>query len=90
MLLQLQKADFCAKGVRGDAPAFAEIAAILSEIFAENACLALKDLAVNGHDLLKLGYTGPAIGQALQYLFNQVLDENVPNEKEALLNLLQR
>ena len=90
MLLQLQKADFCAKGVRGDAPAFDEIEAILSEIFEENTCLGLKDLAVDGHDLMALGYTGPAIGQALQYLLNQVLDENVPNEKNALLALLQR
>ena len=90
MLLQLQKADFCAKGVWGDAPAFDRIEAILSEIFDENTCLGLKDLAVDGHDLMALGYTGPAIGQALQYLLNQVLDENVPNEKNALLALLQR
>ena len=88
-LLQLQKMDFCAKGVLGDAGDFDAIEAILSEILADNACLHLKDLAVNGHDLMGLGYRGPEIGKNLQLLLEQVLDDQVPNDKEALLHYLQ-
>lgn len=88
MLLQLQKADFCAKGVTGDTPPFDRVDAILFEILAENTCLSIKDLAVNGHDLMALGYTGPAIGQALQFLLDAVLDDRLPNEKNALIHAL--
>ena len=90
MLLRLQKADFCAKGVTGDTADFAAVEGVLEEIFSENACLSIKDLAVNGHDLMTLGYTGPAIGQTLQFLLEQVLDDRLPNEKEALINALKK
>ena len=81
-LLSLQSADMGSKGTGQpyDAPKFYEICKLTEEIRCENACISLRDLAVNGHDLLKLGYTGPKIGQALQYLLNQVLDEQAPNE----------
>ena len=36
-------------------------------------------------DLMALGFSGPAIGQCLNSLLQQVLDEQLPNEKEALL-----
>ena len=90
MLLRLQKADFCAKGVTGDTADFAAVEGVLEEIFSEKACLSIKDLAVNGHDLMTLGYTGPAIGQALQFLLDGVLDDRLPNEKTALINALKK
>ena len=90
MLLRLQKADFCAKGVTGDTADFAAVEGVLEEIFSENACLSIKDLAVNGHDLMRLGFTGPAIGQALQFLLDGVLDDRLPNEKTALINALKK
>ena len=90
MLLQLQQADFCAKGVIGDTGDFSAIETALQQILAENACLTIKDLAINGHDLLELGYTGPAIGQALQALLDAVLDDRLPNERSALLHALHR
>ena len=64
---------------------FSQIRSVLDEIQAENACLTLKDLAVNGHDLMQLGFTGKAIGETLNALLEQVMDEKLPNEKEALL-----
>ena len=89
MLMQLQKADFCAKGVTGNTADFDAMEALLQQLLAENACLRIRDLAVNGHDLMALGYSGPAIGSALQYLLEQVLDERLPNEKAALLAALR-
>ena len=84
-LLALQMADFTSKGVVGTAPDFDRIDRLLTEIYEENACLSLKDLAVNGHDLMALGYTGRKIGETLNLLLEKVLEEELPNEREALL-----
>ncbi len=86
-LLTLQAADMGSKGTGKEEGQdyFPPIRAILEEIRAENSCLTLKDLAVKGGDLMALGYSGPAIGQKLNALLDQVLEENLPNEKEALL-----
>ena len=86
-LLALQEADWGGKGTdeireNGD---FREIRQILQQIEAENACLSLKNLAVSGHDLMGLGFAGPAIGKALNHLLSLVLEEQLPNEKNALL-----
>ncbi len=85
-LLALQKADFGSKGVVGDTTDFDGIAALLAEIQAEECCLSLRDLAINGHDLLALGYpAGKQLGQCLKRLLEQVLDEALPNDREVLL-----
>lgn len=59
--------------------------AILEQLLAEDACFSLKQLAVNGHDLLTLGLTGPAIGQTLNELLDRVVSGELPNEHAALL-----
>ena len=60
--------------------------AILDQLLAEGACVSLGQLAVNGRDLLGLGLSGPAVDKALQAMLDAVLDETLPNEREALLN----
>ena len=48
----------------------------------------LKDLAVNGDDLIALGFEpGPHIGQILDILLNHVIEEPNLNEKGFLLNV---
>lgn len=66
-----------------------EIFNIIQEIQEENACLSLRDLAVNGRDLLALGYAGPAVGRALELLLEQVVDERLPNRRAELIQFLQ-
>ena len=68
---------------------FSEVRKLLEEILSEDACLTVKDLAVKGNDLMALGLTGPDIGKTLNRLLDLVLDEQLPNEKEALLNTLK-
>ena len=87
-LLLLQEADTGSKGTGKDSEMayFPEIRGLMAEIAAENSCLTLKDLAVNGHDLMALGYSGKEIGTALNALLEQVLDEQLPNEKGTLLD----
>lgn len=88
-LLDLQAADFGGKGVEASEDQ-AEIRRLLAEILAEESCLGLKDLAVNGRDLMALGYVGPEIGRMLQRLLERVLDEQIPNDKAALLAAAER
>ena len=86
-LLLLQEADMGSKGTgeEQDFDQFRRIRALLGEIRAENACLRLQDLAVNGKDMMALGLRGPDIGKTLNALLDAVLEERVPNDREALL-----
>ena len=91
-LLLLQEADMGSKGTGKpeEMEQFSVIRAVIREIETENACLSLKDLAVNGHDLMELGIRGRQIGEILNRLLDAVIDEAVPNEKTALLALIDK
>lgn len=50
------------------------------------ASFCIRDLAVNGRNLIEAGIPeGPRIGQMLQRLLEAVIDDELPNEREALL-----
>lgn len=87
-LLTLQQADFSSKGTGNaqDETVFADTERLLDAILQEDACFCIKDLAINGNDLMALGYApGKKIGACLESLLTQVQDEVLPNEKAALL-----
>ena len=87
-LLQLQQADMGSKADPADSNHHNIITALIEEIQAENACLTLRDLALNGHDLIRLGYTGSQIGKILTALLDAVLEEKTENTRSALLALI--
>ena len=59
------------------------------EIVAQGQCFTLKDLAVNGRDVIAAGIApGPEVGQVLNGLLELVLSGEVPNDRETLLKLL--
>ena len=91
-LLTLQEADMGSKGtgIPKELAQFSQLRSLIAEIQAENACLSLKDLAINGHDLMDLGITGRAIGETLNYLLDLVLEEQIENTKDALLEAVRR
>lgn len=89
-LLTLQIADYQSKGVEEEGPVFDDIRTALESILEEKACLTVKDLAVNGHDLMLLDMTGPQIGKTLDALLTLVLEEKIPNEKGALLGAIRK
>jgi len=69
----------------GDA-AHDKIAAELDALEAADACLTLKDLAVDGRDLMAHGVAqGKAVGRILDRLCRLVVDGEVPNERGRLL-----
>ena len=65
------------------------VEALARDILAEAPCLTLRDLAVDGHDLMALGYAGPALGAALRSLLDGVLEGDLDNTREALLAALE-
>lgn len=91
-LLELQEADLRGTGTSRDEELarFDRLRALAADIRAENACLTIRDLAVDGRDLIALGYEGRQIGAILQTLLSAVLDEQVENERAALLALAER
>ena len=88
-LLQLQQADMGGKGTAADDCQFSQLRVLAQQLQSENACLTVRQLALSGHDLMALGYSGPAIGLAQKKLLELVLDEQVENEAAALKKALQ-
>lgn len=59
--------------------------AILERLLEEDACFSLRQLAVDGNDMLRLGLRGPAVGRALNELLDAVVNGTLNNERTALL-----
>lgn len=64
------------------------IGRIAGDLIRSGRVLELKDLAVDGHDLLKLGYKGKEIGQTLEKLLENVCVDCFPNTRESLLDYI--
>ncbi len=61
------------------------------EIESQKQILSLKDLAVNGNDLIKIGIpTGRKLGFILNELFQCILDDPAMNEREKLLDVAKK
>ena len=86
-LLCLQEADMGSKGTgnREEMEQFPRIRELLDAIRQQEACLSLRDLKINGNDLIALGLRGREIGTTLEHLLDQVLEGTLPNQREALL-----
>lgn len=67
-----------------------KIELLLDEVKRDNECFSLKDLAINGDDLIQLGYKpGKELGNVLRKLLDEVIDGNAINDKDELLKLSQ-
>lgn len=61
---------------------------LVREVIEQGQCFSLKDLAVDGRDLLGLGIpAGPGLGKVLAGLLEAVIDGGFPNDKGTLLKL---
>ena len=49
----------------------------------------VNDLAINGNDLIELGFAGTEIGKVKGELFDKYLSEEIQNKKEELLNYVK-
>lgn len=89
-LIELHRADTLGQALicRHRLDIFEDACTVIDELLQEESCFSLKDLAVNGHDMIALGIRGAEIGTTLQMCLDAVLDEQVPNEHGALLALV--
>ena len=58
-------------------------------ILTEKECFSLKELEVNGTDMLNLGYKGADIGKALDFLLNAVIEGKCANTHDELIIYLK-
>lgn len=66
--------------------ALREISALLDEIIEQKQCFSLKDLAVDGNDLIDIGIPrGREIGVMLNRLLDMVIDGKVTNDRDELI-----
>ena len=73
-----------------DALEYSTYRELLRNIEEQKQCYQLKDLAINGNDLLALGLSNKEIGILLQQLLDLVIEEQLDNNKETLLNFVKK
>lgn len=90
--LDIQLADDMAKNLDKSLEKI-EIIKIAKEMLCtmdlEKDLLSIKDLAINGHDLLALGYQGKEIGILLQSLYDYAIEDLTRNTKTQLQTYLE-
>ena len=88
-LLQVKKSDNKAQNLELSSDRIEELEEIellIDEVLQEDECFSLRNLAVNGKDLIGVGYkAGKELGNTLNKLLQLVIDGDCPNEKEKLL-----
>lgn len=89
--LKVRKADYLSQNpslIEARLEKLAQITSLYETVLAKNQCVILQDLAVDGKDLLALGYPqGRLVGETLRKLLNTVLDHPEYNNREKLLEL---
>jgi tRNA nucleotidyltransferase (CCA-adding enzyme) len=87
-LINLQRADNKAQNPVYDRTAhFDAVCEIAKRVLSEAECFSLKDLKVNGRDLMEAGFPkGALLGKILDHLLKEVIEERIENNKECLLN----
>lgn len=58
----------------------------INEIEQDHLCLCVSDLDIDGRDIRDLGFQGKQIGEVLETLLSDVIDEKITNNKQDLLN----
>lgn len=90
-LMDLMVADLLATKKDRDPSFLLERKKQIQEILDSKTLIDKKSLAISGRDLLDLGYKeGKFLGQTLDYLTDQVIDEKIANDREDLLKLARQ
>ena len=90
MLIELERADVSSQTgeVRIERRQLIdEFRLCVDKVVAENQCFSKDDMAVNGYDLMDIGFSrGRELGLTLDFLLERVTDGDLPNDRETLLN----
>ena len=91
-LIIFKKADLLGKGIDYE-DSLVELETyklLLDEIIQDQEAFSIKDLSINGNDLINLGIQGKEIGITLDKLLTMVINEDLSNDKDSLLSYVQR
>lgn len=87
---ELKKAFAVASGSQEKLNAIQNGLVKTKRIIDNNECYSLRQLAVNGNDLLQIGYRGECVGDSLCFLLTAVMKGEVFNNKKDLLTYLEK
>lgn len=64
---------------------------ILDEVIEQEQCFSMKDLAINGKDIMSLGVPeGRLVGDTLRHILDMVINAEIPNETEPQMQAAQQ
>lgn len=90
-LIKVKRADINAEECKDNKAEITEIDSIHKnylEIISQNECFSMKDLKINGRDLIDIGIKdGRQIGSILHYLLEKVMEDDNINSREKLLDI---
>ncbi|NLA96110.1 MAG: CCA tRNA nucleotidyltransferase [Clostridiaceae bacterium] len=91
-VMEIRTADARARyaGDKGRQAIIEAVGRVAEDLIAAGRNLSLADLAVDGRDLIKRGFRGPAIGSRLESLLEAVCVDGIANRKDTLLKELDR
>ena len=91
-LIALKKADALAQSElsRPRLDLAYDLERVLGEVTASAEAFTIGQLAINGHDIMDLGVErGPEVGRLLNSTLDAVIDEEVANERDALIGYVR-
>ena len=92
-LLSVKKADIAAQAPRYAKENLAyldNLFTLCKQILSNDECFMLKQLAINGSDLIQQGFYGKEIGTALSLLLQMVIEEKIKNNRQELLDFIKK
>lgn len=91
LLFDLQEADVKATNAKVNLENIIEGRRLANEVWDKKLPTSKKDLAINGGDLIKIGFKpGKELGDFLDYLVELVIEDNSLNNKKSLLNIAKK
>lgn len=91
-LMPVFRADALAQSPEYQHETLAQIAAtekIINKLLADNVCLSLADLKINGNDLNALGIKGKSIGDTLAFILKKVAHGEINNDRDEILTYIK-
>ncbi len=91
-LINLKRADCLSQNFKLTSPRleiYEKYEEIYNNIISGNEAFSVKNLKINGKDLINLGFKGKEIGDTLNFLLDLVIDNPELNEKENLINIVK-
>ncbi len=93
-LLDLRQADIAGHAPQAQGYNLEELNEVreeLDKVISDQDCFTLKDLHINGHDIMDLGLTeGKEVGQILNWLLDEVMEGNIQNTDHDLRQAAER